>query len=413
MTQNSASGVVIIGANLAGGRAAEALRMAGFEGAITLIGEELSPPYERPPLSKEVLTQPDTLPPQFFIQQDAYYAENNIDLRLGVRAERIDLDGRTVALSTGEDVAFETLILATGARARHLNIDGADLEGVHYLRTLDDARELSKELKPGARIGLIGMGVIGAEVAASARKRGCEVVCIEPLEIPMARALGPRFGAWLAQIHREEGVDVRLGSGVKSILGTNGHVSGVILNDDTTLDLDALVVGIGVIPNVELAEAAGIDTDNGIVVDTHAQSSCPVVYAVGDVTNSPLYNGGRGRCETYQNAQDQAITAARAIAGQAEEYLKAQWFWTDQYDINIQVLGDVISDAEIVIRGDEQSRHFTAFFVRKNLIRGILTVNQAKDMATGRRMLEREVKVEATALADMDVDLRKLLKKAR
>lgn len=405
------AGVVIIGANLAGARAAEALRTAGYDGPVTLIGDELTPPYERPPLSKDVLTAPEALPAQFFILEDSYYADNNIDLRLGVRAESIDTGAQQVLLSDGSEIAFEQIILATGARVRRLNIEGSDLAGIHYLRTLEDARALSEELQPGARIGFIGMGVIGAEVAASARKRGCEVVTIEPLEIPMARALGPRFGAWLAQIHREEGVDVRLGCGVKSILGTNGRVSGLILNDDSQLDVDALVVGIGVIPNLELAEAAGLEIDNGIVVNEFAQSSNPSIYAVGDVANSPLYFGGRGRCETYQNAQDQAIAAARAIAGQPEPYLKPQWFWTDQFDINIQVLGDVISDAEVVIRGDENSRQFSAFFVKDNLVCGLLTVNQAKDMGAGRRLLERKVQVDVAALADVNVDLRQLLKK--
>ena len=411
MAVTDAKGVVIIGANLAGGRAAEALRTAGYEGAITLIGDESELPYERPPLSKEVLTEPDTLPAQFYILDSAYYAENNIDLRLGVRAERLDTVGQKVELSDGTEVAFEQVILATGARVRRLNIEGSDLQGIHYLRTLDDARALSEELKPGARIGFIGMGVIGAEVAASARKRGCEVITIEPLEIPMARALGPRFGAWLAQVHREEGVDVRLGCGVSSILGEQGRVNGVILNDGEQVDLDALVVGIGVIPNLELAEAAGLAIDNGIVVNEFAQTSNPAIYAVGDVANSPLYFGGRGRCETYQNAQDQAIFAARAIAGQPEPYLKPQWFWTDQFDINIQVLGDVISDAEVVIRGDENSRQFSAFFVQDNLVRGLLTVNQAKDMGAGRRLLERTIPVDTVALADVDIDLRQLLKK--
>lgn len=405
------AGVVIIGANLAGARAAEALRTAAYEGPVTLIGDESTLPYERPPLSKEVLTDPENLPAQFFVLDDSYYPDNNIDLRLGVRAERIDREARVVALSDGSEIPYEQVILATGARVRRLNIEGSELQGIHYLRTLEDARALSADLNKGSRIGFIGMGVIGAEVAASARKRGCEVVTVEPLEIPMARALGPRFGAWLAKVHQEEGVDVRLGCGVKSILGKGGRVSGLLLNDDSQLEVDALVVGIGVIPNLELAEAAGLDIDNGVVVNEFAQSSDPDIYAVGDVANSPLYFGGRGRCETYQNAQDQAIAAARAIAGNAEPYLKPQWFWTDQFDINIQVLGDVISEAEVVIRGDDNSRQFSAFFVKDGLVQGLLTVNQARDMGAGRRLLERKVQVESAALADVNVDLRQLLKK--
>lgn len=410
MMHNNTAGVVIIGASLAGGRTAASLRTAGYGGLITLIGEEPHPPYERPPLSKEVLTQPGNLPPQFFIQDESYYADNNIDLRLGVQAQGIDLTNRRVLLSNGDKIAFEYLVLATGARARKLQIEGGDLEGVHYLRTLENAHQLSRELKPGARIGLIGMGVIGAEVASSARKLGCEVATIEPQEIPMARALGPRFGAWLANIHREEGVDVHLGRGVKSIRGKHGRATGVVLDDDTVIDLDAVLIGIGVVPNVELAQDAGLDIDNGILVNEFAQTSCPFVYAVGDVANSPLYFGGRGRCETYQNAQDQAVAAARSIAGKPEKYLKPQWFWTDQFDINLQVLGDIISQAQIIIRGDENSRSFSAFYVRNNVIAGMLTVNRPKDMGAGRRLLERAIPIEATLLADTSVDLRQLLK---
>lgn len=412
MMHNNTAGVVIIGASLAGARTAASLRTAGYEGRITLIGEEQHPPYERPPLSKDVLTQPDTLPPQFFVQNESYYTDNNIELRLGLRAQRIDLTKKYVLLSNGDKIAFEYVVLATGARARELNMAGTDLDGVYYLRTLQDARLLSRELKPGARIGLIGMGVIGAEVASSACKLGCEVVTIEPQEIPMARALGPRFGAWLANIHREEGVDVHLGRGVKSIRGKNGKAIGVVLDDDTIIDLDAVLIGIGVIPNVELAQDAGLDIDNGIVVNEFAQTSCPFIYAIGDVANSPLYFGGRGRCETYQNAQDQAVTAALSIAGKPEKYLKPQWFWTDQFDINLQVLGDIISQAQVIIRGDENSRSFSAFFVRNEVIGGILTVNRAKDMGAGRRLLERAIPVETTALADTSVDLRQLLKSA-
>lgn len=403
-------GVIIIGANVAGGRAAEALRLNGYDGPISLIGDEPSRPYERPPLSKEMLLTPENIPESFYIHQDGFYSENLIDTYFGHRVEKLDLKGKRVELDGGTEISCERVILCTGTRVRKLNVEGSSLKGIHYLRTLEDSKRLSADLSPGKRIGLVGMGVIGAEVAASARKLGCEVVTVEPQKVPMARALGEHLGEWLANVHREEGVDVRLETGITGFDGLDGRVTAMLLTSGERVPVDAVVVGIGVIPNDEIAKNAGLLVDNGVIVDKNTLTSNPKVFAAGDVANSPLYYGGNGRVETYQNAQDQALAAARNIVEADTPYFKPQWFWTDQYDINLQVLGDVTSPAEIIIRGETDGRSFTVLHVRNKLVVGVITVNKPKDMASARRILEKNILISTDLLRDEINDLRQLLK---
>ena len=403
--------VAIIGANMAGCRVAETLRQNGYTGKICLIGEEAELPYERPPLSKEVLWSNGSLPNGFFLHEENFYKEKEIDLFLGSRVEEVDLSKRRLKTSCGDELDFSHLVFCTGSRVRELGVSGEDLQGVHYLRTLSDANGFSPSLKKGARIGIIGMGVIGAEVAASARKKGCEVICIEPQEVTMERTLGKRFGSWLAQIHRDEGVDVRLGVGIKEFIGENGLLTGAMLDDGDTIDLDAVVVGIGVIPNVEVAQEAGIEIDNGIVVDEFARTSFSDVYAAGDVTNMPLFaSGSRGRVETYQNAQEQATIVAQNIMEQDSVYHNPMWFWSDQYDINIQVCGDVTSTSDLIVRGNDKSRDFSAFFVRDDIVVGVMTINRPRDMGVGKRLVAKKIKIVPELLLDEKVNLRILLK---
>ena len=403
-------GVAIIGANVAGGRAAEGLRLSGYEGPISLIGDEPRRPYERPPLSKEMLLTPEISPANFYIHKEEFYGENLIDTYFGQRAEKLDLIGKRVELENGTEISYDKVILCTGTRVRKLNVEGSELKGIHYLRTYEDSQRLSADLVPGTRVGLVGMGVIGAEVAASARKIGCDVVTVEPLKVPMARALGERLGTWLAQIHREEGVDVRLETGVTGFEGLGGRVTAMNLTNGERVPVDAVVVGIGVIPNDGIAKNAGVSVNNGVIVDKNTQSSNSHIFAAGDVANSPLFYGGNGRVESYQNAQDQALAAARNIVGVDAPYFKPQWFWTDQYNINLQVLGDVISPAEIIIRGEAESRSFTVLYVRNKLVVGVITVNKAKDMASARRILEKNILIAVDLLRDETNDLRQLLK---
>ncbi|MEY4055416.1 MAG: hypothetical protein RL519_751 [Pseudomonadota bacterium] len=404
--------VAVVGANLAGGRAVEALRQAGFDGRITLIGEERWRPYERPPLSKEVLWDPANVPDNFFLHDEAWYADNRIDMRLGVRAEALDLAASGVRLMGGELILADRILLATGGSARRLNMEGADAANVHYLRTRDDATRMAADLKDGARIVIVGMGVIGAEVAASAVKLGCRVTAIEPLAAPMIRALGPQFGQWLGEEHRRRGVDTRFGRGVNAMKVLDGRVTQVELDDGSLVDCDAVVVGVGIVPEISLARDAGITTNNGIIVDRQCRTGNAQVFAAGDVAEQDSFFGGHIRQETYQNAADQAQAAALAMLGQEVDYCKPVWYWSDQFDLNIQFCGHIPVQAEVTLRGDPASNQFAAFFQSGETIEGVLTVNRAPDMGIGKRLVERRAKAQAAQLADADVSLRDILKQA-
>jgi 3-phenylpropionate/trans-cinnamate dioxygenase ferredoxin reductase component len=404
--------VAIVGANLAGGRAAEALRQAGFDGSITLIGEEPWRPYERPPLSKEFLWNSAEVQDSFFLQDEAWYTDNRIDLLLNTRAEAIDLAASGVRLSGGQLVAADKVLLATGGHARKLNLAGADCANVHYLRTRDDAARMALDLRPGARVVIVGMGVIGAEVAASAIKLGCEVTAVEPLAAPMERALGKRFGQWLGEEHRKRGVKTHFSRGVTGFKFADGRVSAVEIDDGTVIPCDAVVVGVGIIPATSLAVDAGLTVNNGIVVDRRCQTSNPAVYAAGDVAEQDSFFGGRFRQETYQNAADQGQAAALAMLGHEVDYCKPMWYWSDQFDLNIQFCGQIPVQAEVVLRGDIESNAFVAFFLSGDTIDGVLTVNRAPDMGIGKRLVERRVSASADRLADADVSLRELLKQS-
>lgn len=402
--------IAIVGANLAGGRAAAALRQSGFEGHITLIGEERWPPYERPPLSKEVLWDNGNLPETFFLQDEAWYSENRIDLRLGARAESLDLAGGAVTLQNGSSIKADRVLLTTGGAARRLPLAGADAPNVHHLRTKDDADHLAKALVAGARIVVIGMGVIGAEVAASARKAGCEVVAIEPAPVAMVRTIGERFGGWLSRQHSARGVDTRFGIGVEGLaLDSNGRVAAVNLSDTTQVTCDAVVVGIGIVPAVELARDAGLAIGNGIIVDKQCSTSNPHVFAAGDVAEQPDFFGGRTRLETYQNAAEQGAAAAAAMLGQKPDFCKPCWFWSDQYDINLQVTGRINDSADVIVRGDMDSEQFTALFLNQDVVEGVITINRPADMGVGKRLVERRIAVSHSIAADDTAPLRTLL----
>ena len=404
--------IAVVGANLAGGRAVESLRQAGFDGRITLIGEEPWRPYERPPLSKEVLWDPANVPDNFFLHDEAWYAANRIEMRLGTRAEALDLAASAVRLAGGDLVQADRILLTTGGSARKLNMEGADAANVHYLRTRDDATRMATDLRDGARIVIIGMGVIGAEVAASAVKLGCRVTAIEPLAAPMIRALGPQFGQWLGEEHRQRGVDTRFGRGVNAMKVLDGRVTQVELDDGSLVDCDAVVVGVGIVPETSLTRDAGIVTNNGIIVDRQCRTSNENVFAAGDVAEQDSFFGGHIRQETYQNAADQAQAAALAMLGQDVDYCKPVWYWSDQFDLNIQFCGHIPVQAEVTLRGDMASNQFTAFFRSGETIEGILTVNRAPDMGIGKRLIERRAKASAAQLADADVSLREILKQA-
>jgi len=404
--------IAIIGANMAGARAAESLRSAGYDGDIHLIGEEPWRPYERPPLSKEFLWEGGVPSGNFYLHDEHWYAANRVDLRLGVRASAIDLRAGTVTLASGETLQADRILLSTGGAARRLPLPGAEATNVHHLRTLGDATGLAADLRPGAQIVIVGMGVIGAEVAASARRMGCSVTAVEPFAAPMIRALGDRFGAWLGDYHRKQGVRALYGRSVKGLRLSGGRVCAVILDDGEELACDAVVVGIGIVPAVELAKDAGLMLGNGIMVDAQCRTSNPAVFAAGDVADQPDFFGGRVRMETYQNAAEQGAAAAAAMLGQPVEYCRPCWFWSDQYDLNIQVTGRIDAQKQVIMRGRVEDDAFCAFFLSGDLVTGALTANRSADMGVAKRLVERRARVEPARLADPDVPLREILKQS-
>lgn len=399
---------VIVGAGLAGGRAAEALRREGFDGRVVLVGDERDPPYDRPPLSKEYL-RGQMERSRLFIHDPEVYERQGIDLRLGVRAVRLDPEARVVELDTGERLGFERLLLATGGRVRRLAAEGGHLMGVHYLRTIGESEAIGAELRPGARLVVVGAGFIGSEVAASARQKGLSVTVLEIAEAPLERALGTEMGQIYAEIHREHGVHLRTGEGVVRIEGDE-RVRRVVTTSGAVVECDAVVIGVGIEPETTLAQQAGLAVDNGVVVDEYCETSHPGIFATGDVANflSPVL-GERLRVEHWANAQNQAVAAARNMLGRHEPYAEVPWFWSDQYELNMQYVGHASGWDEVVLRGDVQGRRFTAFYVKDGLLRAAMAVNRHRDVPPSRELIRRRIPVLAARLRDPDFELRSLL----
>jgi 3-phenylpropionate/trans-cinnamate dioxygenase ferredoxin reductase subunit len=371
------------------------------------VGAEPDRPYERPPLSKEVLRS-EAEPESVYLRNASWYEEHDVELRLGVRATSL----RPGELTLDDDsmLSFDSCLIATGGRVRTLDVPGADLEGVGYLRTVRDAAGLAARLRDRPRVVVVGAGFIGAEVAASARTVGCEVTMIEILEVPLARVLGEDLGRLYAQIHRDHGVDLRLGEGVERFVGSD-RVEAVVGTSGTRYPADLVLIGVGIAPNVELAADAGIACDNGILVDDRSRTSDPRIFAAGDVANRPdAFSGRRIRVEHFQNAQNQGPAAAKNMLGRDEPFQEVPWFWTDQYDVNLQMLGHPSDHADRVVRGDTSSTDFIALYIRGDTVVAAIAMNRGKDIAAARRLIERRVAVDRTKLADDDVSLRDLLR---
>lgn len=395
---------VIVGANLTGGTAAATLRQEGFDGEVTLIGAERHPPYERPPLSKEYLRREQPFE-NGLLRPDGWYQEQGIETRFGVRAERVDPAERVVVLERGEPVHYDALLLATGGRPRTL--PGPPQERVVSLRTVEDADRIRSYLTPAGRLVVVGAGFIGAEVAASARILGAEVTVLEMADTPLIRAIGPEMGRLYAEIHRERGVDLRTGEGVE---GVDETAEGVVVHTTrgSTIEGDAVVVGIGIRPNVELAEAAGIDVENGIVVDERCRTSVEGIFAAGDVANHahPLF--GRIRVEHYDNALKQGPVAARNMLGRGEVFDDPHWFWSDQYDYNLQYAGFAQAWDEIIVRGSLEERDFVAFYLKDGRVLAALGLNRGRDVRRSMKLIHAGASPEPRLLQDEDVDLRTL-----
>ncbi|GAA3112476.1 FAD-dependent oxidoreductase [Pseudonocardia yunnanensis] len=398
---------VIAGAGLAGAKAAETLRTEGFTGRVVLLGEENHPPYERPPLSKGYLLGTQERETAF-VHQPAWYDKQGIELRPACRVEDVDPASQDVTLAGGHRLRYAELLLATGAVPRRLDVPGADLAGVAYLRTIDDSDALSATLVAGTRVVVIGAGWIGLEVTAAARQRGCAVTLVERDNQPLRQVLGDEMGAVFADLHRAHGVDLRLGNGVREIVGDGGRASGVALSSGDTLPADVVVVGIGVIPSVELAERAGLLIDNGVLVDSRLRTSDPHIYAVGDIANvdHPTI-GRRVRVEHWATALHTGPAAARAMLGQDVVYDRLPYFFTDQYDLGMEYTGHAQPGDydEVVVRGDLDTRQFIAFWLSGGHVRAGMNVNVWDVTEDVQRLIRSGTAVDPSRLADERVPL--------
>ena len=401
MTQpaNAQQNIVIIGAGHAGGSVAAQLRQAGFAGRISLIGEEPVVPYQRPPLSKAWLAGTSSLD-HVILRPEEWYREADIDLRLDTRVAAIDRDARRIALSDGETIGYNALVIATGARPRRLGVPGEDLTGVMSLRSLADAEALKTAMTPGKTIVLIGAGYIGLEVAASARKAGLKAIVVEREARSVARVACETMSAFLEKYHHDHGVDFIFNAAAKGFSGS-GAVSAVELTDGRVLACDLVLVGAGVVPNDELAREAGLDCSNGITVDAQARTSDPAIFAVGDVSFRPLelYNT-QFRLESVPNALEQARCVAHVLTGTPPHAPEVPWFWSDQYDLKIQIAGLPLDATSQLVRGDPATGKFAVFHMRGNAVRAVEAVNAPPEFMFGRKLIAAGTPVDLKRLAD-------------
>jgi len=402
--------IVVVGGGQAGGIAVGKLRDEGFDGDLTLIGDEPVVPYERPTLSKEFLrAERDDHPP---VRPEPWYAENEVELLVGARAERIDTGRRVVETSQGE-AAYDHLVLATGSRNRHVPIPGIDLPGVYGLRSARDAERLREAAMGASKAVIVGMGFIGAEVASSLRHRGLDVAVIENAATPLERVLGPELGRTIEALHRDHGVEMRFRESVDRFEG-DGRFEAVVTAAGDRIEGDIAIVGVGVQPNVELAEAAGIPVDNGVLVDASLRTSVEGVWAIGDVARHDHPVFGPVRVEHYDNAIKMGEHVATAILGTDEPgvFDDPHWFWSDQYDANIQMAGFAMSWDEVVIRGSVEDRSFAAFLLKDGQLLSTFAMNRPKDVRRSMPLIRAASHPDPSQLADPDVDLRQLAKAA-
>lgn len=399
--------VTIIGAGEAGGQTAISLRQGGYTGTINLIGEEPYFPYTRPALSKKFLAKELDME-RLYVRAPDFYEDKEITFKPNARVTEI-APGSHVTLSNGSTVPGHAIVLATGGTARRLSVRGADLPGVHYLRTIEDVLAFRDLLEPGINLTIVGGGYIGLEVAAVAKKLGCTVKVLEMEHRVLNRVVAPVVSEFYARLHRDEGVDIQTDIRVMGFQG-NGKVRSVLCTGGKEFQADLVLIGIGIIPNTELAEAAGLDVDNGIVVDEYTRTSVEGVYAVGDCTNH--HNkmlGGRLRLESVQNAISQGKTAAATILGQHAPYSEVPWFWSDQYDVKLQMVGINGPNDQTIVRGDSNTRSFSVCYLRDSVLVAINAMNRPKDFLHAKKAIAAKVTPDALQLADADVSLKVLM----
>jgi len=397
---------VIVGASLTGATAAATLREEGFDGRIVLVGAETERPYERPPLSKDYL-RGESGRDELYVHEQVFYAEHEIELRLGETAVALDAREHALTLSGDERLAFDRLLLATGAEPRRLNVPGGDLDGVHELRSVASSDAIRARLDRGGKVVVVGAGWIGSEAAASARQRGLEVTVIEPASVPLERVLGAEVGAIYRDVHADHGVELLLGTGVEAFEG-DGAVERVRTSSGRAVDCDFVIVGVGVAPRTQLAEGAGLAVENGVVVDGRLRTSAPDVFAAGDLARHDHPTYGPLRVEHWDNALHQGPAAARAMLGRDEPYDHVPYFFSDQYDVGMEYSGYAPRWDRVVFRGDPAGREFIAFWLQGDRLLAAMNVNVWDVSDALREVLAARVAVDDAALADPDVPLDRL-----
>ena len=397
--------IVIVGAGHAAGQAAASLRQEGYDGTVIIIGDEAHIPYQRPPLSKAYLSREQGIE-RVYLRPEKFYEDKNVIVKVNTSVTAIDTAAKTVTTDAGETLPYESLLIATGGRPRKLNIPGCDLKGIHYLRTIADVDAIQADFAEGKRLVVVGGGYIGLEVASVAIKHGLEVHVLEMEERILQRVTTPEMSAYYHQLHSGRGVHIHTSTMVSGFTG-EGQVSAVECGDES-FPADLVIVGIGIIPNTEVAEAAGIQCDNGILVDDHCRTSAPDVYAAGDCTNhpNPLLDR-RLRLESVPNAMEQARVAAANMTGGDKVHASIPWFWSDQYELKLQMVGFSSDGDTQVVRGDMAANAFAVFYLKDGRVVAADAVNSPKEFMICKQLIGREV--DPAVLADPEADLKSLL----
>ena len=399
--------VVIVGAGHAAGQLVTSLAQHEYDGPVTLIGNEPYLPYQRPPLSKKYLAGDMELE-RLYVRPASFYEESGIIVQLETHIDSLDRQAKYVQTAAGDAVEYDKLVLALGSRVRRLRVDGTDLEGVHYLRSIADVTAIRDDFSKGSRVVVIGAGYIGLEVAAVARQAELDVTVLEMADRVMSRVVSPEISDFYQIEHTNQGVKLRLATGVKSINGKK-RVKSVTTSDGDEIPADVVIIGVGVVPNTELATAADLDVDDGIVVDERCMTSDPDIYAVGDCTLHPNAIFDRKlRLESVHNAVEQAKTAAANLCGLDETYCEVPWFWSDQYDLKLQIAGLSEGYDDVVIRGNPAERSFSCIYLHDGHIIAVDAINAARDFVHSKQLIASKARVDTDRLADADVELKAL-----
>ena len=401
--------LVIVGAGQSAAQCVLTLKRNNFEESIVVVGEEDHLPYQRPPLSKDYLSGEVGLDRVYMKTQD-FYDQNNVTVKVATKVLSLDRKEKMVHLSKGEALPYENLVLATGSRVRQLEVEGSDLKNINYLRSINDSNNLKDQFQKGKSLVIIGAGYIGLEVAAAAVKKGLKVTVVEMEDRVMSRTVDPIISEYFDTLHRNKGVEIILGSALERFEGKT-HVEKVVCTDGTLLNADSVVIGVGILPNQEIAESAGLKCSNGILVDEFGRTEDSSVFACGDCTNHPnFYLNKNIRLESVHNALEQAKTVALSLLGKQEKYDQVPWFWSDQFEDKLQIVGISGDHDETVVRGSIEERLFMLFYLKKGELIAVDSVNNPKDFLISKKLVANKLKISSDVLCDQSVELKDLLK---